>query len=772
MEWLRALYASRNDSEKTKEALILRWLPWKYFVRRAARSYGIIDPIRLMARMRRFSQPSEVNEPIELLRAGIIFHARGLINTRAIQHNLDWVWPFWVQKQFNPDDSSFIPRAFSITHVNLTHRNWTAVGHPDLPLYPIVDPRGLVTPHIDGWSLDFWIVDKDGEHLLPSRAQQADQELRLESDLEVATQVRRQGRDLRSTTRVEVEENAPRARIRINAESSDNAWLAVSIRPYNPEGVQFVEKLEFREKSCSWLINGDYTVFLERQPEKILHANYLEGDVLHGIQENDMQESYKVKCPTGMATGAALYRLQPGVEQELDISVPLGGEKAGTTGRISSSREAWKRSVQGTAALNVPDKKMQFIYDAAVRSILLLSADDVVPGPYTYKRFWFRDACLMLNAMLALGLDERIEVQMDRFPGRQKYSGYFHSQEGEWDSNGQVLWIMGRYQDFTGGRISRDWWKAMEKAVKWIDRKRMTSAKNQLHAGLLPAGFSAEHLGPNDYYYWDNFWSLAGLRVAARIAQKGGDERLAGYISRIADSYHRDIQKSIASIPERRKQGAIPASPNRRMDAGAIGSLVADYPLQLYPVGSTEILNTARFLMQNCFHRGGFFQDMIHSGINAYLTLDIAQTLLRHKEPGFRDLVEAVADMASPTGQWPEAIHPITAGGCMGDGQHGWAAAEWIMMMRNMFVREEEGGLVLFSGVFPEWITSGQEVSFGPAPTAYGTVDLALYREEGQYFASVQGTWKDGLPDITIAVPGFEEVRTTDLDRPVQLLPV
>ena len=278
--------------------------------------------------------------------------------------------------------------------------------------------------------------------------------------------------------------------------------------------------------------------------------------------------------------------------------------------------------------------------------------------------------------------------------------------------------------------------------------------------------------GPNDFYYWDNFWSLAGLRAAAEIAEKGRDEKMAGYISGIADNYNQDIRKSIAAMPERKKHGGIPASPYRRMDAGAIGSLVADYPLQLYPVGSAEILNTARFLMQNCFHRGGFFQDMIHSGINAYLTLDIAQTLLRHREPGFRDLVEAVADMASPTGQWLEAIHPITGGGCMGDGQHGWAAAEWVMMMRNMFVREEGGGLLLFSGIFPEWIMSGQEVSFGPAPTSYGKVNLALYREGGNYFASVDGRWRGPAPEIIIAVPGFEEVRGADITGPVLLQPL
>ena len=148
---------------------MFRLLPWKFIVKHAARRYGVLDPATLLARLRSFAQPSEVGEPLELLRAGIVFHARGLVNAKTIQHNLDWVWPFWVERQFNPEDPSFIPRAFSFSHINLTHRNWTAVGLPDIAAYPIVDPRGLVTPLHDGWSLDFWIVTDSGKVLLPSK---------------------------------------------------------------------------------------------------------------------------------------------------------------------------------------------------------------------------------------------------------------------------------------------------------------------------------------------------------------------------------------------------------------------------------------------------------------------------------------------------------------------------------------------------------------------------------------------------------------------------
>ena len=66
----------------------------RFLITRAARAYGFLDPVNLLSKMRGFSQPSEVGEPVELLRAGVIFHARGLVNTKAIQTNLDWIWPY------------------------------------------------------------------------------------------------------------------------------------------------------------------------------------------------------------------------------------------------------------------------------------------------------------------------------------------------------------------------------------------------------------------------------------------------------------------------------------------------------------------------------------------------------------------------------------------------------------------------------------------------------------------------------------------------------
>src|SRR3989344_1401134 len=161
---------------------MMKWVPWTYLARRAAMAHGFTDTIAVVTSLRRFAQPSEVHEPVELVRAGVQFHARGLINSRVIQHNLDWIWPYWVARQYDPKDDAFIPRSFSITHVNLTHRNWTAIGIPECEQMPIVDPRGLVTPHFDGWSLDGWIVAPQGIQLFPSRCRNAEQSLAIQKD--------------------------------------------------------------------------------------------------------------------------------------------------------------------------------------------------------------------------------------------------------------------------------------------------------------------------------------------------------------------------------------------------------------------------------------------------------------------------------------------------------------------------------------------------------------------------------------------------------------
>jgi hypothetical protein len=741
----------------------MKWLPWRFLISRAARAHGFLDPMAVLARLHRFAQPSEVHEPVELLRAGVVFHARGLINSRVIQHNPDWVWPYWIERQFDPKDDAFVPRAFSITHVNLTHRNWTAIGLPDVSELPIVDPRGLLTPFLDSWSLDSWILTEDGKSLLPSRAPISSQ--RLENDgLAIITETNEENLYLRTHASMQPQENQPTCHLRLQARADREAWAILALRPYNPEGISFIHKVLLSQERNLWTIDGKHTVAFSAAADRHHVSDYRSGDVY--IHLRDLADEFYAECDVGMITGAAMFKLEPNQTRELLFKIPIEGEGE----KSPAPTISWEQSLQGHCRLQVPDSCFQSLYDTALKTLVLHSPEDVYPGPYTYKRFWFRDAAFIIHGLLCVGLIQRAERALDRFPSRQEPNGYFSSQKGEWDSNGEALWIMRRFCELTGRPPKPGWQNPIRRGGHWIKNKRLTKDYDKPHAGLLPAGFSAEHLGPNDYYYWDDFWGIAGLQAAAYLA--GFFDIAASEIfNQEARAFAEALDHSLTGVAEHLGRPAMPASPYRRLDAGAIGSLAGGYPLQQCAPDDERLLDTVKFLLTDCFVDGGFYQDMIHSGINVYLTLHVAQVLLRAGDLRYLELMDAIAALASPTGQWPEAIHPRTKGGCMGDGQHVWAAAEWVLMLRNCFVREERGRLILCNGVARRWLQSGAAISFGPAPTTFGTVSVNIEVKEAEPRVRVtwQGEWHAEAPDIELRLPGFKPVTFTPGKQFVEL---
>lgn len=734
--------------------------PWRYLLRRLARSHGFIDPESLLARLHRFAQPSEVGEPIELLRAAAVFHARGLVNSRVIQHNLDWVWPYWVERQFDPRDESFVPRAFSITHINLTHRNWTAIGHPDCGELPIVDPRGLLTPFFDGWSLDGWVLRGAGNCVLPSRARDVTQRIDLSDGVSITTVTRDADVTLISRSSVRVEGGTVRCRLELTASCAAEASLILALRPQNTEGVSFIHELALSPDRAAWTIDGTRRVEFSKPPRRHHLSDYRNGDVY--IHLRDREDQTQGRCDVGLLTAAALFPVPAEGSTTVTATVELGSEGA-------DAPDAWSELRATQCHLQCPDARYQFLYDVAVTSLVLHSPGDVYPGPYTYKRFWFRDAAFIIHALLCAGLTGRAARALARFPGRQTTLGYFRSQEGEWDSNGEALWIIDRYFAMTGRLMSPQWREPIQRGARWIMRKRLRDTDDVPHAGLLPAGFSAEHLGPNDYYYWDDFWGIAGLQAAAASMRRIGDNT-DGEFTTAAAQFSAAVERSLQRCERRLGRPAMPASPYRRLDAGAIGSLVPGYPLQLYAPDDPRLIDTAEFLLERCLVKGAFFQDMIHAGLNVYLTLHIAQVLLRAGDSRYLELMDAVAALASPTGQWPEAIHPRTGGGCMGDGHHVWASAEWVLMVRHCFVREEGDRLILCAGVPRRWLDSANAtLAFGPAPTTFGVVSIRVTRAGRQLRVEWDGDWHHAAPEIEVRLPGYAPVNPAAGSRSISL---
>src|SRR5262249_33941438 len=105
------------------------------------------------------------------------------------------------------------------------------------------------------------------------------------------------------------------------------------------------------------------------------------------------------------------------------------------------------------------------------------------------------------------------------------------------------------------------------------------------------------------------------------------------------------------------------------------------------------------------------------------------------------------------------AIHPHTLGGCMGDGQHLWAAAEWVLMVRALFVRAEGDRLILGSGLPAAWLVPGVRLRLGPTPTPHGPLTVHVSGTEAGALVRGEANWRGQPPAVEVRVPGHEPRR-------------
>src|SRR5438270_5677328 len=696
-----------------------------WLLRRAMGRLRISDDIiRHLSTFQRLGETVEVQLPTEVLPVGARTAFRALRTRAAAQLGPDWVWPFWLERQLDPRSAAFVPRGHLPTLANITNRNWTMVGNVGSPWEAIVDARGLVTPWFDGWSLDWWVGADDRWHF-PSREVSVRQRL-VDAAPVVETAMRVPGGD--AVQRVYAVQGAEELAV-VEFENASNLpfALALAVRPYNPEGLAVVERIQLVDGTVT--VDGRPAMLFPSEPARVAGSTFHGGDSMRIVTDGRAGTSLpELRCEAGLAQAAFLFPLAH--RATLRVALPLVSERRTRRRRLARRRvermpelptalptsasvaRAWQAQTRRGLQLELPDQSLSDAIEANRRYMLLFhDGPDLTPGPSTYHGFWFRDAAYMLAAMGRLGLHAEVAEVLSLYPDRQHVDGYYFSQRQEWDSNGAAIWALAEHwrltrdTDVLGSTI-----QSVSRGVRWIERKRHSKRRRRDPSlvGLMPASISAEHLGPFDYYYWDDFWSLRGLVDGAELLAAGGEDGAAERARTWAGEMRADLVRSLELVAEQLGDRAIPAGPRRRPDPAMVGSLVACSPLGLFTADDPAIVATLEAVRRFCLG-DAFFQSISHTGLGTYLTLQLAAVELEGGDRTALDRLRWFLSAATPTYTWPEAIHPQLGGGCMGDGHHGWAAADFLSLVRNLLVREVSGGLALVSLLPEEW--RGQSLS-------------------------------------------------------------
>jgi len=328
-----------------------------------------------------------------------------------------------------------------------------------------------------------------------------------------------------------------------------------------------------------------------------------------------------------------------------------------------------------------------------------------------------------------------------------------------------LIFTMAEYYRYTKDKeFLNEFYPYIKKGAEWIERKRKKYVDSY---GLLPSSFSAEHFGPNDLYYYDDYFGLKGLLDASSLANEIGNKNDSENFLKYYLEFKNDVRKAIDKDQKRLNKKICVGAFGRNIDASIIATFTSIFPLNLDLLSKDEIMNSYEELRKRFFVNNCFYQNITHSGINLYLTLEIAEALLYlNEEKEATNLFDSVISLLTKTYTGPEAINPKSLGGCEGDGHHGWLVAELIHFIRNSLLFEKENGVVILSGSRKEWFKDGDKILFNNGVTYFGNISFEVNVKENIIDIEFLDEINENIKDIYIYLPfEIEEILSGNFKR-------
>lgn len=366
---------------------------------------------------------------------------------------------------------------------------------------------------------------------------------------------------------------------------------------------------------------------------------------------------------------------------------------------------------------------------ATAHILVTRSGPALQPGPRRYTRSWIRDGTIMSAALLRMGCAKEVREFIRWYAPFQRDDGfvpYCVDRDGadtlvEHDSHGQFIALIVDYVRFTkDSAFLAEMWPRIRKAAAFIEKSLGAD-------GLMPISASHEgYLAQPLHSYWDDFWTLRGLRDAAALART--DE--AAHWQTVADCLSRSIATSIEATRKTRHLDFIPGSAEwADFDPTATANAITllDVPAEMNRPAVDWTFD--KYLSDWRKKRTG---ELEWSNYTPYEIRIIGAFVRLERRDDALELLRFFLSDRRPLAwnQWPEiAWRDPCAPGHIGDVPHTWIAAEYVLAVRSLFAFETEQTLVLAAGVAPEWM-DGDGVRVHEMPTMFGLLSYTLCKQD------------------------------------------
>ena len=395
---------------------------------------------------------------------------------------------------------------------------------------------------------------------------------------------------------------------------------------------------------------------------------------------------------------------------------------------LKRTLDYWKGVMAPAAHIEVPCRKAnESLLAAHVCQLIANDHGEVHGGEGFYDTFYIRDGAYQVLELAEAGLTGTARKALGPYLKRQRPDGRFESQRGQFDANGQAVWLLWHYVKLTDDRaFLAEAYPQMLKAVRWTMQARRKAPADSPFAGVLPAApADGEHLWNGKYHIVGyDLWNLRGMLCTSDAAALLGKTDEAAELLAEAKAYR-------AAIDAAWKRTGLKHFPPSWEKAGTHwGNTETLWPTELFERDDPRVAALSRHV-RNDFG-GGFVEGTIqwrgrpgaiHPYMGAYTTMtDLVRG--RHEqvvEDFYWYLLHSTASHAFPEGiyykrrfAWSNTIPHVTG------------ACNYAIMLRHMLVHEAGDELHLLRAVPDWWLGNGRTIRVERLPTWFGTMGLMV----------------------------------------------
>jgi len=424
--------------------------------------------------------------------------------------------------------------------------------------------------------------------------------------------------------------------------------------------------------------------------------------------------------------------------------------------------EYWGRFFARAARLDLPDPILNdiFLSRLATRALLDVKIMDGVVynacSPFFYFDHAYRDQSYVIFALDLAGLHDRAErllhaycmdvkdvtrrgpisfdgqpLQLGMLP-----NGLWNTRPGQYDTQGQNIWALVQHYKLSGDRIWLDKtaYPFIRRGAEWLVQSRhkhmreVKDPRDPRYGLIEPGAMEVWSVGQGMHMYYMNAFGVLGLREAADAAAALGNRADAEHFAEECRDLRESLLRSFRTTFKR--TGLYEGYLWFGVEPKGVGMYgFWAHNCLLWPcraLDPQDPMLTATWRRMDLMAQqwgGGMFSER-QGNFWPYIGVDRAIShILRGDPDRALDYFCAFVDTAGGTLSWGEGYDNMIA---TGDQPHFWADAQYVNLLRHLFVMEDGPNLLLTPALPRRWHRGTKSVQVHGLATHFGDLDLTI----------------------------------------------